>query len=100
MQNFQQIQGALSFALSKLMVVVEKYPDLKANQNFLALQAQLEGTENRIAYERKRFNDSSKKYNIYCHSFPNNTLASMFGFETKNYFQAEEGVEKAVEVKF
>ncbi len=98
--QFQQAQGALSSALSKLMVVVEKYPDLKANQNFLTLQAQLEGTENRIAYERKRFNDKAKEYNTYRRSFPNNMFAGMFGFEAKDYFQAETGANKAVKVEF
>lgn len=100
LQNFQQAQGELSSALSKLMVVVEKYPDLKANQNFLTLQAQLEGTENRIAYERKRFNNSSKAYNKYRRRFPNKMLANMFGFEAKNYFQAEEGADKVIDVEF
>lgn len=100
LQNFQQVQGALSSALSKLMVVVEKYPDLKANQNFLTLQAQLEGTENRIAYERKRFNDNSKAYNKYLRRFPNKMFADMFGFEAKDYFQAEEGAEKVIDVEF
>lgn len=100
LQKFQQAQGALSSALSKLMVVVEQYPDLKANQNFLTLQAQLEGTENRIAYERKRFNESAKKYNTYRRRFPNNIFAGMFDFEAKDYFQAEQGAEKAVDVEF
>ncbi len=98
--EFQKAQGALSSALSKLMVVVERYPDLKANQNFLTLQAQLEGTENRIAYERKRFNDKAKEYNTYRRSFPNNMFAGIFGFETKDYFQAETGANKAVKVEF
>ncbi len=98
--EFQKAQGALSSALSKLMVVVERYPDLKANQNFLTLQAQLEGTENRIAYERKRFNDKAKEYNTYRRSFPNNMFAGIFGFEAKDYFQAETGANKAVKVEF
>ncbi len=98
--KFQQAQQDLSSALSKLMVVVEKYPDLKANQNFLTLQAQLEGTENRISYERKRFNDSAKDFNIYCRSFPTNMFASMFGFEKKDYFKADAGADKAVNVDF
>ncbi len=100
LEQFQKVQGALSSALSKLMVVVEKYPDLKANQNFLTLQAQLEGTENRIAYERKRFNDKAKGYNTYRRRFPNNMFAGIFGFESKDYFQAETGADKAVKVEF
>lgn len=99
-QAFQQAQGGLSQALSKLMVVVERYPDLKANQNFLELQAQLEGTENRIAVERKRFNEVAQAYNTYIKLFPKNMLAGMFGFEPKPYFKAAAGAEKAPEVKF
>ncbi len=98
--KFQEAQGALSSALSRLMVVVEKYPDLKANQNFLTLQAQLEGTENRISYERKQFNDKAKEYNMYCRRFPNNMFAGMFGFQPKDYFHAEAGADKAVAVEF
>ena len=97
---FQQAQDGLSSALSRLMVVVERYPDLKANQNFLELQSQLEGTENRIAVERKRFNEATQGYNTYIKMFPKNILASMFGFETKPYFKAEEGAEKVPEVQF
>ncbi len=97
---FQQAQDGLSSALSRLMVVVEKYPDLKANQNFLELQAQLEGTENRIAVERKKFNDITRDYNTLIKRFPKNILAGMFGFETKPYFTAQQGAEKAPEVKF
>lgn len=100
MQQFQQAQAGLSSALSKLMVVVERYPDLKANQNFLELQAQLEGTENRIAVERRRFNESVQMYNTYIRSFPKNMLAGMFGFERKDQFKADTGTEKAPEVKF
>lgn len=99
-QAFQQAQGGLSQALGKLMVVVERYPDLKANQNFLELQAQLEGTENRIAVERKRFNEVARDYNTYIKLFPKNLLAGMFGFEPKPYFKAAAGAEKAPEVKF
>ncbi len=99
-QAFQQAQGGLSQALSKLMVVVERYPELKANQNFLELQAQLEGTENRIAVERKRFNEIARDYNTYIKLFPKNLFAGMFGFEPKPYFKAAEGAEKAPEVKF
>ncbi len=83
---FQQAQDGLSSALSKLMVVVERYPELKANQNFLELQAQLEGTENRIAVERRKFNESARNYNTYIKLFPKNMLANMFGFEKKPYF--------------
>jgi len=100
MQQFQQAQAGLSSALSKLMVVVERYPDLKANQNFLELQAQLEGTENRIAVERRRFNESVKVYNTYIRSFPKNMVAGMYGFERKDQFRADEGAEKVPEVKF
>jgi LemA protein len=100
LQKFQQAQDGLSQALSKLMVVVERYPDLKANQNFLDLQAQLEGTENRIAVERKKFNEKVRAYNTYVKKFPNNIFAGMFGFEKKPYFKADTGVEKAPEVKF
>ena len=82
------------------MVVVERYPDLKANQNFLELQAQLEGTENRISVERKKFNTSARDYNAYIRKFPKNIYASIFGFEKKAYFKAVEGAEKAPEVKF
>jgi LemA protein len=100
LQKFQQAQDGLSQALSKLMVVVERYPDLKANQNFLDLQAQLEGTENRIAVERKKFNEKVRAYNTYVKKFPNNIFAGMFGFEKKPYFKADTGAEKAPEVKF
>lgn len=99
-QQFQQAQQGLSAALSKLMVVVEKYPDLKANQNFLELQAQLEGTENRIATERMRFNETAKEYNTTIRVFPKNLFASMFGFEKKAYFEADKGAEKTPEVTF
>ncbi|MCF6170491.1 MAG: LemA family protein [Bacteroidales bacterium] len=97
---FQQAQDGLSSALSRLMVVVEKYPDLKANQNFLELQAQLEGTENRIAVERMKFNEITRNYNTLIKRFPRNLLAGMFGFEAKPYFAAQQGAEKAPEVKF
>jgi len=100
MAQFQQAQAGLSSALSKLMVVVEKYPDLKANQNFLELQAQLEGTENRIANERMKFNETTKTYNVYVRKFPARFFASLYGFEQKPYFKAEEGAEKVPEVKF
>lgn len=98
--KFQQAQDGLSGALSRLLVSVEKYPDLKANQNFLELQSQLEGTENRIAVERGRFNDMVQSYNKYVRSFPNNIFAGFYGFGQKGYFQAVAGSEKAPEVKF
>ena len=100
LQAFQAAQAGLSQALSKLMVVVERYPELKANQNFLELQSQLEGTENRIAIERKRFNEATREYNTYIKMFPKNMIAGMFGFTEKPYFKAEKGAEKAPEVKF
>ena len=100
LQKFQSAQDGLSGALSKLMVVVEKYPELKANQNFLQLQSQLEGTENRIAVERKRFNDSVKEYNVKIKRFPGNILAGFFGFSVRPYFEATEGADKAPVVKF
>jgi len=99
-QQFQQAQGALSSALQRLMVVVERYPDLKANENFLSLQSQLEGTENRIAVERKRFNEAARAYNVYIKEFPKVILAGMFGFEEKPYFKAIEGADTAPRVKF
>jgi len=100
LQQFQQAQTGLSSALSRLMVVVEKYPDLKANQNFLELQSQLEGTENRIANERRKFNDDTKTFNVFIKKFPENIYASIFGFEEKPYFKAMEGSEKAPVVEF
>ncbi len=99
-QQFQQAQAGLSSALSKLMVIVERYPDLKANQNFLELQAQLEGTENRIAVERRKFNESIKVYNKYIRSFPQKIVAGMYGFEKKVQFKADAGADKVPEVKF
>jgi len=99
-QQFQAAQDGLSSALSRLMVVVERYPDLKANQNFLELQAQLEGTENRISVERKKFNDTARDYNTYIRKFPNNMIAGMFSFEKKEYFEADKGAEKAPKVEF
>jgi len=100
LQNFQAAQGQLSSALSRLMVVVEKYPDLKANQNFLDLQTQLEGTENRIAVERNRFNKSAQGYNTIIRRFPGSIYAGMFGFDRKAYFEADAGSEVAPEVAF
>lgn len=100
MKKFQAAQGELSNALSRLMVILERYPDLKANQNFLELQAQLEGTENRISVERKRFNETARSYNTYIRSFPRNILAGIFGFQSKPYFTADAGAEKAPKVEF
>jgi LemA protein len=99
-QQFNQAQEGLSSALSKLMVVVERYPDLKANQNFLDLQAQLEGTENRITVERMKFNETTQTYNAYIRKFPQVIYAGWFGFEKKTYFEAQQGAEKAPEVQF
>lgn len=98
--KFQQAQGQLTSALSRLLVTVERYPNLKANQNFLELQSQLEGTENRIAVERKKFNDVVRDYNSMIRRFPNVIYAGMFGFKKKGYFQAEEGAEKVPDVEF
>ena len=100
MKKFQAAQGELSSALSRLMLVIERYPDLKANQNFSELQAQLEGTVNRISVERKRFNETAQSYNTYIRSFPTNILAGMFGFQPKAYFSAESGAETAPKVEF
>ena len=97
--NFQAAQSQLSGALSRLMVTVERYPDLKANQNFLGLQSQLEGTENRIKIERDRFNVSVKDFNATIRKFPKTIIASSFGFEKKGYFEADSGSEKAPEVQ-
>lgn len=98
--KFQQAQGELGSALSRLLVVSENYPQLKANQNFLDLQSQLEGTENRIAVERKTYNETAQAFNTSIRSFPRNFVASFFGFKEKAYFQATAGAEKAPEVKF
>lgn len=100
LRNFQHAQDGLSQALSRLMVVVERYPNLKANQNFLELQAQLEGTENRIAVERRRFNQMTQDYDTYLKMFPKNILANFFGFKGKSYFKAAQGAEKVPVVKF
>jgi len=100
LQQFQNAQDGLSSALGRLMVVVEKYPDLKANQNFMDLQAQLEGTENRITVERKKFNETAQGYNTYIRKFPQLIVANIFGFDKKTYFEAVAGAEKAPEVKF
>src|SRR5436190_1541249 len=100
MQQFQAAQDQLSSALSRLLVVVERYPELKANQNFVNLQAQLEGTENRIPVERGRFNDSTRDYNTYIKQFPGSLVAGFRNFQTKAYFQATAGSEKPPEVNF
>lgn len=99
-QRFQQAQSGLSSALSRLLVTVERYPDIKSNQNFLQLQSQLEGTENRISVARTRYNESVQEYNTYIRKFPNNIFAGMFGFERKAPFQAEAGAENAPDVDF
>ena len=100
MEKFQKAQGELGSALGKLLAITENYPDLKANTNFLELQAQLEGTENRIAVERKKFNDAARVYNTTIRQFPKNIVAGMFGFEKKPYFEAQEGAEQAPKVEF
>ncbi len=100
MAQFQQAQQGLAGALSKLMVVVERYPDLKANTNFLALQDQLEGTENRISVERRRFNEAAKTYNQYIRNFPQNLVAMIFGFDKKPYFEAKAEAQDAPKVEF
>jgi len=100
MKQFQDAQAGLGNALSRLMVVVEQYPNLKANQNFLDLQAQLEGTENRISTERRKFNDMAREYNTFIRMFPKNIWSGLFNFDKKPYFEAAEGAEKAPEVKF
>ena len=98
--QFQRAQGELGSALSRLLVVAENYPQLKANQNFLDLQSQLEGTENRIAVERRRYNETAQAYNTMLRRFPRNITARLFGFKEKAYFEAAQGAEKAPEVKF
>ncbi|MCX6306717.1 MAG: LemA family protein [Bacteroidetes bacterium] len=100
LQKFQEAQNGVSSAIGRLMVVVEKYPELKATQNFSELQAQLEGTENRISVERMKFNESAQAYNTYLRRFPNSMFAGMFGFQKKAYFQAQAGAEKAPQVQF
>ena len=104
LKKFEQAQegvkSAIGNVMSRLMVVVEKYPDLKATQNFSELQAQIEGTENRINVARRDFNEEAQSYNTYLRSFPNSMFAGMFGFQKKAYFQSQAGSEKAPEVKF
>ena len=100
LEQFQKAQEGLSSALSRLMVVVERYPDLKANENFRDLQAQLEGTENRISVERMKFNEATRDYNTYIAKFPRNIIASIFSFEKKPYFEAAAGAAEAPKVEF
>ncbi len=100
MAQFQQAQGEISSALARLMVVVEKYPELKATQNFRDLQVELEGTENRISTERRKFNEVAQDYNTYIKKFPQSFIAGMFNFDAKPYFKSEEGAEIAPEVTF
>lgn len=97
---YQQAQGELSQALGRLLAVSERYPDLKANENFKALQVQLEGTENRISTERKRFNEVTQEYNTFVRKFPNNIFGSILGFRAKPYFESVAGADRAPEVKF
>lgn len=99
-KKFQEAQAGLSGALSRLMMVTENYPELKANESFLALQSQLEGTENRITVERKRFNETAKNYNVYIKVFPTNIMANMFDFRERPYFKAVAGTEVAPVVDF
>jgi LemA protein len=98
--EFQKAQSAVSSALGRLIAVSENYPDLKANQNFLELQAQLEGTENRISVARKTFNDTTQQYNVSVRSFPANIIAMIFGFDQKAYFSADEAASTAPKVEF
>ena len=99
-RKYQQAQGAITSALSRLIAISENYPELKASENFSELQAQLEGTENRINEARKIYNEAVQTYNVSVRRFPANIIASMFGFETKTEFKAEAGAEKAPEVNF
>ncbi|MBO5787525.1 MAG: LemA family protein [Bacteroidaceae bacterium] len=100
LQQYQKSQGEVGAALGRLLAVAESYPELKANTNFLELQAQLEGTENRISVERRNFNEVAKQYNTSIRTFPRNILAGMFGFEKRPYFEAQEGAESAPVVQF
>jgi LemA protein len=100
MKQFQAAQGELSSALSRLMVVVEKYPELKATQNFRDLQVELEGTENRISVERRKFNEVAQGFNTYIKRFPQNFIAGMFGFTERPYFESQQGSDKAPQVSF
>ncbi|MDU1889432.1 MAG: LemA family protein [Dysgonomonas sp.] len=100
LQKYQQAQGQLSAALGRLMMVQESYPDLKANTNFMALQDELAGTENRISTERNKFNEKVKDYNSYIRRFPRNIFAGLFGFDKKAYFEADQGAQSAPKVQF
>jgi len=100
LKKYQAAQGEITNALSRLIAVSESYPDLKANQNFLELQNQLEGTENRIAVERNKFNEVAREYNTKRRTFPTNIIAGIFNFDEKPYFQAQEGADKAPKVDF
>lgn len=100
LKEYQEAQGQVTSALGKLLAISEAYPDLKANENFKELQAQLEGTENRISVERRNFNDVVGDYNTYIRKFPQNIMASIFGFDKRAYFEAEAGSEKAPKVEF
>ncbi len=100
LKEYQKAQGNVSAAIGRLLMVAENYPELKANENFIALQSQLEGTENRINVARKDFNDSTKEYNMAIRRFPKNIIAGLFGFDKRDYFEAEGGSEKAPEVNF
>lgn len=98
--RYQQMQGEIGSAIGRLLVSVEQYPELKADKNFLDLQAQLEGTENRITVERQKFNEAVKRYNTKIRMFPNNLIANIFGFEKRGYFSSDEGAENAPVVNF
>lgn len=100
LQQFQQAQGQVSSALSRLLVTVERYPELKATQNFQQLQSQLEGTENRINVERNRFNEQVREYNTYIRKFPNNVIVGMYGFDEMPLFESDAGAENAPDVEF
>ncbi len=100
LQAYQKAQGEIGNALGRLIALGEAYPDLKANENFKELQAQLEGTENRIAVERRNFNEVTRSYNTYLRKFPRNILSNIYGFDTKPYFEAEEGTQNAPKVEF
>jgi LemA protein len=100
LKKFDQAQGQLSSALSRLLVVAERYPELKADKNFLELQSQLEGTENRISVERMRFNEATREYNLYIRSFPQSLIAGFRGFHEKPYFQADTAAKVAPKVEF
>ena len=100
LQAYQKAQGEIGAALGRLLAITENYPELKANENFQTLMAQLEGTENRISVERRNFNEVARNYNTSIRQFPRTLLAGMFGFEKRTYFEAQEGAEKAPEVQF